>query len=63
VDGKLGETALIKHLPKLRTAIHTVWNHDKALATSLENRLIAIMDEEQSRLVQQSDASSGDGIA
>jgi hypothetical protein len=48
-DGNLDETALIEHLPKLRTAIRTVWNQDKALAVSLENRIIAIMDEERSR--------------
>jgi hypothetical protein len=48
-DGRLDQVALVEHLPKLRTAIRTVWNHDRALAVSLENRIIAIMDEERSR--------------
>ena len=51
-NGRLDQAALVEHLPKLRTAIRTVWNHDKALAVSLENRIIAIMDEERSRSVQ-----------
>jgi hypothetical protein len=57
-DGRLDQAALIEHLPKLRTAIRTVWNHDKALAVSLENRIIAIMDEERARSVQAADQTS-----
>jgi hypothetical protein len=48
-DGRLDQAALIEHLPKLRMAIRTVWNRDRALAASLENRIITIMDEEKSR--------------
>jgi hypothetical protein len=58
--GKLDDAALIEHLPKLRTAIKTVWNHDKALAVSLENRIIAIMDEERARSSEAADRSAED---
>jgi hypothetical protein len=60
--GKLDEAALIEHLPKLRTAIRTVWNHDRALAVSLENRIIAIMDEERSRSNEAADQPSDDAV-
>jgi hypothetical protein len=61
-DGQLDQAALIEHLPKLRTAIRTVWNHDKALAVSLENRIIAIMDEERARSSQPVDSSADDPV-
>ena len=48
-DGNLAEAALVEHLPKLRTVIRTVWSHDKEVALSLENRIIAILAEEKSR--------------
>ena len=48
-DAKLAEAALVEHLPKLRTVIRTVWSHDKEVALSLENRIIAILAEEKSR--------------
>ena len=48
-DSTLDETALIEHLPKLRKAIRTAWNHDKALAASLENRIVTIVAEERAR--------------
>jgi len=57
-NGKLDEAALIEHLPKLRTSIRTVWNHDRALAVSLENRIIAILDEERSRSAVAAEQSS-----
>jgi hypothetical protein len=59
-DGQLDQAALIEHLPKLRTAIRTVWNHDKALAVSLENRIIAIMDEERARSGQPAESPTDD---
>jgi hypothetical protein len=61
-DGKLDETALVEHLPKLRMAIRTVWNHDKALAVSLENRIIAIMDEERSQSNEVAAQASEDAV-
>jgi hypothetical protein len=39
-----------------------VWNHDKALAVSLENRIIAIMDEERARSSQPVDSSADDPV-
>jgi hypothetical protein len=60
--GKLDEAALIEHLPKLRTAIRTAWNHDKALAASLENRIIAIIDEESARSNEAADQPSDDAV-
>jgi hypothetical protein len=61
-EGHLDQAALIEHLPKLRTAIRTVWNHDKALAVSLENRIIAIMDEERARSAQPVESSPDDPV-
>jgi hypothetical protein len=58
-DGQLDQAALIEHLPKLRTAIKTVWNHDKALAVSLENRIIVIMDADRSRSNEATDHLDG----
>jgi hypothetical protein len=61
-NGRLDEIALIEHLPKLRTAIRTVWNHDRALAVSLENRIIAIMAEERSRPREPLEDPSGEPV-
>jgi hypothetical protein len=62
VGGQLDETALTEHLPKLRTAIRTVWNHDKSLAVSLENRLISIMTEERARMARTAEQPSEENI-
>ena len=48
-DGSLDQAALVEHLPKLRHAIRTVWNHDRALAVTLENRIIEVLDRERAR--------------
>ena len=50
-DGRLDQIALVEHLPKLRYAIRTVWNHDRILAVTLENRIIQILDDERARSV------------
>jgi len=49
-DGTLDQAALAEHLPKLRHAIRTVWNHDRALAVRLENRIIQVLDEEHAKV-------------